>query len=164
MSEAVWPQCALPFWAILVASCSQTNDFGPSREAVKQQLRDPASAEFRNESIRTLWTKGGQRLTIYCGEVNATNAFGGKTGFKPVGHIIDHKNLSPNVRKLWEIGEVQIHTGGPSPNHYLNCIRQDTERNDADFGKAIAWFGEFDESDHAEVDRMEPVISNRTAP
>lgn len=45
-----------------------------AREFVKAILKDPESAEFRNEFVGA---KG-----VPCGEVNAKNGFGGYTGFK----------------------------------------------------------------------------------
>lgn len=156
-------------WAVLplylaAAGCSQQDDFGPSRAAVAKELRDPASAEFRNEEVRTLWTKSGRRLTVYCGEVNAANAFGGKTGFQRVTRVIDHANLSPGVKPLWEVGEIYFDHDNLSPTTYLNCIRADTERGDANFGKAVSAFDESGKADKAEIDRMEPVLSNRAVP
>lgn len=48
------------------------------KDAIKHQLRDPSSAEFRNVFI-SVKADGVQAA---CGEVNSNNAFGGKTGFK----------------------------------------------------------------------------------
>lgn len=45
--------------------------------AIKNQLRDPGSAKFRNVHF---YSGGGVPVT--CGEVNAKNAFGGYTGFE----------------------------------------------------------------------------------
>lgn len=148
--------------SILTANCSQTDNLEPSREAVREELRDPASAKFRNEAIRTLWTKGGQRLTIYCGEVNASNAFSGKTGFKPVMHVLGQRNLKPHLAPIWRAGTVYIYENGPSGDYYLNCMRSDTERNDEHFGKV--GFGAFDATVQAEIDRAEPVLSKKDAP
>lgn len=44
-----------------------------AREAVKNNLKDPESAQFRNETIIG---------TSACGEVNAKNSYGGYVGFK----------------------------------------------------------------------------------
>lgn len=56
-------------------------------ELVRQSLRDPASAEFRN--IRE--TTNG-----VCGEVNAKNGFGGMTGFEPF-YVSTISAASPHV-------------------------------------------------------------------
>ncbi|WP_112320575.1 hypothetical protein [Oceanibium sediminis] len=48
-----------------------------ARSTVSQRLRDPMSAQFRNE--RAYRTSAGD--TIICGEVNARNGFGGYVGF-----------------------------------------------------------------------------------
>lgn len=49
----------------------------PAKETVKNRLRDPESAEFRN--LTTIST--GQTERVVCGEVNARNGFGGFVGF-----------------------------------------------------------------------------------
>ena len=46
-------------------------------EAVRDSLRDPASAQFRN--VRLVKFSGGQ---VVCGEVNGKNAYGGYVGYK----------------------------------------------------------------------------------
>ena len=48
-----------------------------SQDAIKERLRDPDSADFRN----TRFYSGG-KVPVVCGEVNAKNAFGGFTGFE----------------------------------------------------------------------------------
>lgn len=50
------------------------------RKLVLAQLKDPGSAEFRNEKL-----KGGLTVksSFLCGEVNAKNAMGGYAGFVP---------------------------------------------------------------------------------
>lgn len=50
---------------------------GLARFALKQRLRDPESAQFRNEKMFAR----GDTLTV-CGEVNSRNGFGGLSGFK----------------------------------------------------------------------------------
>lgn len=49
-----------------------------AQEAIRQTLRDPASAEFRNDGVRIV--ADSQR--IVCGEVNSKNGFGGYAGFQ----------------------------------------------------------------------------------
>jgi hypothetical protein len=49
-----------------------------AKARVKQQLRDPASAEFKNIKVKTV---GG--VKGLCGELNAKNAMGGMTGYIP---------------------------------------------------------------------------------
>jgi hypothetical protein len=59
-----------------------TDDGRPSkydgREVVKRALREPDSAQFRNDHLYVN-PRGG---FMVCGEVNSRNAFGGYTGFK----------------------------------------------------------------------------------
>ena len=48
-------------------------------KVLKDHLRDPASAMFRNIQLRR--NKNGD--IVLCGEANAKNGFGGYTGFQP---------------------------------------------------------------------------------
>lgn len=69
--------------------------------AVRQQLRDPESAEFRD--VRVRHTNGS---TAVCGQVNAKNGFGGYTGYTDfiVLGAIPMTRSSENARafaKLW---------------------------------------------------------------
>lgn len=57
-------------------------------DAIRQRLRDPQSAEFRNVHLAT----GSTGVTVTCGEVNAKNGFGGYSGF--VGFISNGGALS----------------------------------------------------------------------
>lgn len=66
-------------WAVLSANpLSFGQNRGLVEETVAAQLRDPASASFR-DMIE------GSRAT--CGEVNGHNGFGGAAGFKPFVYI-----------------------------------------------------------------------------
>lgn len=143
--------------------CAREEEFENFRNTVRNELRDPHSAEFRNETVRTLWTRGGKRLTVYCGEVNSANELGGKTGFIPVQHVVSNENLDPYVAAIWKPGTVYIHEDGPSPNYYLNCQRADTER-DEEFGKPIVFHDATSTAGRAEMDRLWPVLSKETAP
>jgi hypothetical protein len=121
-------------------------------------MRDPASAEFRNENIRTLWTAGGKRVRLYCAEVNGANAYGGKTGFLPLRYIISTKNTKGSYDfalssdPLWIEEEM-------TNDHYLDCVRSDTQRDDSQFEQAF--IGDFDRN---MVDKEEPVLSQDVAP
>lgn len=58
--------------------------WGPARiqstakQTVLSELRDPSSAQFRN--VRRIQHSNG--TTMFCGEVNARNGYGGMAGFK----------------------------------------------------------------------------------
>src|SRR3546814_19471709 len=73
-------------------------------------LRDPDSAIFKDEQVRTLWSNDGSRLTVYCAKVNANNIMGGKTGFKPLTLIIDAVHKKPGTtdltQKVWAKGQI----------------------------------------------------------
>ena len=49
-----------------------------ARQAVTDKLRDPSSAQFRN--VRRIVHSNGS--TMFCGEVNGRNAYGGMSGFQ----------------------------------------------------------------------------------
>ena len=48
-----------------------------SKDAIRQRLRDPESAEFRNVHFYS-----GGPAAVACGEVNSKNGFGGYTGYE----------------------------------------------------------------------------------
>lgn len=47
------------------------------KNAIREKLRDPSSAEFRNVTFHS-----GGGVPMACGEVNANNGFGGKGGYE----------------------------------------------------------------------------------
>lgn len=147
---------------VLLPSCGQP-DYNEHRDSVRSQLRDPNSAEFRDERIRVLWTEEGTRVHVYCAEVNSNNAYGGKVGFTPVRKIISVQTRHRD-RYLPPDGTTYIEEKGVGANHYLDCIRPDTQRNDAALFKGILQFGPFDAAAQAEADKIEPVLSNDDAP
>lgn len=59
--------------ALCAPAFAQVKTADQARAAVRAELRDPASAQFRNVRARS----GGG----FCGEVNSKNGFGGMTGF-----------------------------------------------------------------------------------
>jgi hypothetical protein len=70
----------------MLASCSQPQGttlesddsiIQAGREAVRATLKDPDSAQFRNEVV-------GEHdgMAVACGEVNAANSYGGKVGYQ----------------------------------------------------------------------------------
>ena len=118
-------------------------------------MRDPESARFRNERIRILWTKSGQRMVVYCGEVNSRNGFGGMAGFAPVQVFL--KGLPPEDR-VDRTGDVYIFDNGPDADYYLKCLRPDTERREQDFEKVPLFLTP------EQVDQQFPRISDREAP
>jgi hypothetical protein len=77
---------ALPLCIVILASCSQPggatlesddNIIEAGREAVRATLKDPDSAQFRNEVV-------GEHdgMAVACGEFNAANSYGGKVGYQ----------------------------------------------------------------------------------
>lgn len=74
-------------FALALSACSggASEDSSPSEGAllvaahdlVRAGLKDPDSAQFRNDRIVKFKGK-----SVACGEVNANNSFGGKAGYK----------------------------------------------------------------------------------
>lgn len=70
---------------LLMSACGQQSAIRENKDgmiilahkAVEQKLRDPSSAEYRNEKLGSY-----QGVSVICGEVNAKNGFGGMTGFE----------------------------------------------------------------------------------
>lgn len=69
----------------VILLCALTACTSPEREAenaVRDILKDPNSAEFKNLIVRTFEGK-----PAVCGEVNAKNTFGAFVGFKPFMYL-----------------------------------------------------------------------------
>ncbi|MGR6534027.1 hypothetical protein [Brevundimonas sp. RM1] len=71
-------------------------DVRDAKDAVRNTLRDPGSAEFRR--IKVVRSDGQPR--VVCGEVNSKNAFGGYVGFR------DFYYRDGRLRVASEIGDV----------------------------------------------------------
>lgn len=151
-----------------MVSCSFGNDYEQYREIIRKRLRDPESATFQNESIRTLWSKEGSRKMIYCAMVNSNNAYGGKTGFGPAQVMIAVKDANPKrmfpVSTLYPPGK-SFMDPAMHPDHYLDCVRDDTQRRDEDIFSTYPTYGRtWDNAFKAEIDKQYPVLSNDSAP
>ncbi|MDP3492511.1 MAG: hypothetical protein Q8R82_05315 [Hyphomonadaceae bacterium] len=82
--------------AAAFVACGCGNGEPPQvREAVKNELLDPFSAEFRN--VR-------QRLGNWCGEVNAKNRMGGYVGWSLFGAVEVNGKWSAYIVKAREGG------------------------------------------------------------
>jgi hypothetical protein len=64
--------------------CSVAPGMYRFEEVVESGLKDPDSAEFRNQVIHKLKTETGETYYAMCGEVNARNGFGAYAGFQRV--------------------------------------------------------------------------------
>lgn len=153
---------------LVLAGCKAKPDFDPYRTTIRDRLRDPASAEFKDEAIRTLWSKDGSRYKLYCAMVNANNAFGGKSGFRPATVVISVINKRPDpygmVKSVYVPGKAFL-DDAVSPDFYLNCQRSDTERKPGSLFMTWPTFGRtWNNSYRAEVDRDMPILSNEVAP
>ena len=63
-----------------------------AQESVKGELKDPDSANFRNEKIIR-----NEKGLYVCGEVNAKNSYGGYVGFMPYfSSVVGSSNLMTN--------------------------------------------------------------------
>lgn len=63
------------------------------KEDVKERLRDPDSAQFRNLVRKT--QVGTQ--AIVCGELNSKNLYGGYVGFRLFAHVSDSSGRKAGV-------------------------------------------------------------------
>jgi hypothetical protein len=68
-----------------ITDVAQAKNTTLGERIVRQHLRDPDSARFRN-------VFSSQGFAATCGEVNARNGFGGYTGFSKF--VADHKDSS----------------------------------------------------------------------
>jgi hypothetical protein len=98
--------CGASIFCLALIACSATNPdekvMAAAQQVIAAQLKDPASAQFRNVRVK------GETV---CGEVNAKNSFGGYIGFKTfevyrnadkrVGWRI-HREPKPGAQ-VWEV-------------------------------------------------------------
>lgn len=66
---------AMVLLCIALVGCNGTES--SAKEAVKQSLNDPSSAQFKN-----IYTSSYDGKPAACGEVNAKNAFGAYVGYQ----------------------------------------------------------------------------------
>lgn len=64
--------------AAVVAMGACSNEAGAAKSRVADQLRDPASAQFREVKV----VRQADGSSAVCGEVNGKNAYGGYVGFR----------------------------------------------------------------------------------
>lgn len=158
--------CASLIFGLLAACGSDENqaDIEAAREHVKAEMRDPASAEFKEERVRTLWSKDGTRVRVYCADVNGANAYGGKTGYQPVIHVLDTNVEDDGNGLIYPQGETYFYRRGMTENYYLMCVRDDTERPNDGIDVAIAFGQESEDAIMAHANELVPVMSNEVAP
>jgi hypothetical protein len=109
-----------------------------ARTLLADQLRDPASVQFRNvvrmqapdSSIPTLDGHTGATRIIFCGEFNARNGFGGYTGFSPFFIALP---TSPTAQdeKIWGTQEGY---GADTAEATCDSVREIARPEPVDFG------------------------------
>lgn len=73
------------------------------KQTLRDKLRDPDSAVFRNEAFFS-----GGIVPVVCGEVNSKNGFGGMTGFQrffAAGDkmaVIESEMADGEMQKMWD--------------------------------------------------------------
>lgn len=67
--------------AILLSSCGQAGPEAEARRIVASEMKDPASAQFRNVATVSV-PEGGETKLYACGEVNGLNSFGARAGYQ----------------------------------------------------------------------------------
>jgi hypothetical protein len=78
-----------------LTSCAD-EAFSEAQEAVRRDLRDPESAQFRD-------VKRCDKPNAIQGEVNAKNAYGGYTGFKPFIYVDGRSAILGENLESWEL-------------------------------------------------------------
>ena len=87
---------------------SERNLIEASVDAIRNRMKDPASAQFRNVRLRPYGS--GQ---VVCGEVNAKNSYGGYVGFVPfvasafVGRLEETDRRYPSINAMANTGLVE---------------------------------------------------------
>jgi hypothetical protein len=161
MNHSTWTRITTLCFLAVLSGCADT-EMAKGRGNVKAQLRDPDSAQFRNEKIRVLWSKEGSRLKLYCAEVNARNAFGGMTGYSDAEHVIEASLKDETSESIWKTGSTFV-SRGITANHEWYCDRPDTERDGKSFGNLIAAYDSSPAGIKAEMDVI-PILSDEIAP
>lgn len=84
---------------LLLAGCGQFGDAGKVRRLVADEMKDPASAQFRGIALEAVPQDGG--TTLYaCGEVNGRNSFGAYCGaLREV--TLKEVEITPEAILLW---------------------------------------------------------------
>src|SRR3546814_20274388 len=89
----------IPLLALLALSACGGPRYGAYRDPVQEELRDPDSAIFKDEQVRTPWSNDSSRLTLYCGNAHANNIMHWHTGLQTYTHLIDTVHQRPGTNK-----------------------------------------------------------------
>lgn len=73
-----------------------------AHDAIKQDLKDPNSAQFEKDTVITYRFKDNDEATIVCGFVNAKNSFGGYVGNKLYVTLAATKDSRPIITKIMD--------------------------------------------------------------
>ncbi|QOI55934.1 hypothetical protein [Rouxiella badensis] len=111
--------------ALLLSGCNPSDskviDYG--KEAIAQQLKDPASANFRNVIFHKDSVQPSDGVSGYvCGEVNGKNSFGGYVGF---GRFYIHVLL----KTRWVIPAFGVLKGASDPALINSPSQQNESQN-----------------------------------
>lgn len=90
--------------------------------------------QFREERLIQLYSQNGSQVKLVCGELNAKNAFGAYTGFKPFFYVVsridsDYVGEKWPYRAIYKEGDV-IFKDGNNSVYYQYCEREPGERTD----------------------------------
>jgi hypothetical protein len=67
--------------ALALVGCGEFGAEGEARRLVADQLKDPASAQFRGIASESV-PEGGVTTVYVCGEVNGRNSYGAYSGYQ----------------------------------------------------------------------------------
>jgi hypothetical protein len=84
-------------------------------QKLKYDLRDPASAKFRDVEAYKF-----EKVFVFCGEVNANNGFGGKSGFVPFFASFTDAYIADDPSKLGVY--VQLSSAFCSPANFAESV------------------------------------------
>lgn len=120
--------------APLIAALSGCDSTSEYRTEVSKDLLDPAAAQFRSERVVDLYSSEGSRVKVFCGEINAKNALGALTGFKPFFYVVsrtDSRNVERNLpfRAIYMVGDT-IYKLNNEKVYYQYCERSAGKRTD----------------------------------
>ena len=153
---------------LLASACGRSEQeaaeqFRAARAVMTKNLVDPASAQFRDERVRTLWSRTGSRLRVYCAEVRVKDVSGEYGEFEAAEAILAASLTHPQMMGYHKAGAVFLPAN--AQKFYLDCERPDTARTDAGLEAAFPpGDRELSAERRAAVDRAYPVLSNDPAP
>jgi hypothetical protein len=83
--------------ALTLPGCSEVTKH-QAQEVVRQRLKDPDSARFRDVRIVDHSTKAGSSIRVACGLVNGKNSYGAYSGYSHFIYVLEHRYSGTDAR------------------------------------------------------------------